>query len=243
MSSQMSFAAILGRFLGGIVVLKNVLAYNPAKLCLVLTNLESVAADAEAKNSAAIITGTKLKELRNERRSISFRSKESDVNCIENLIRNIASYLKAELGAKNPSYSAVDSIVKKIAPPNDPREEVKEGEEPKKSNSASEKSYTALGGFCTNVLALITEMGEAYKPSNTNISAAAFKAKADRLVQLNGLITTAGTNYKNAVNERDEVYNGADGINSLFSQIKDYLASFEGGKKNPDYIAFVNAVK
>lgn len=243
MSSQMSYSAILGRFKDGLVILKRIPGYNPSKACLTISNLDSKSVDAEAKNAEAIRTGAILKGFRNERRFISFRSKEGDVNCIENLIRNIASYLKAELGAKHPSFNVVDSIIKKIAPPNDPKEEVKEGEEPKKTNSSSEKSYNSLGGFGSNVYTIITELGESYRPTNENITAIAFKAKIERLAQLNGAIVTAGTDYSASVKLRDDLYNGDDGIISVISQVKDYLASFEGGKKNPDFIAFNNAVK
>ena len=243
MSSQMSYSAILGRFKDGIVALKRIPGYNPSKPSLTITSLEAVSTDAEAKNADAVRTGALLKGLRNERRFISFRSKESDVNCIENLMKNIASYLKAELGAKHPSFNVVDSIIKKISPPNDPKEEVKEGEEPKKTNSSSEKSYNSLGGFASNVYTIITELGESYRPTNENITTIAFKGRIDRLAQLNASIVTAGTDYASAVKLRDDLYNSGDGIISLVSLVKDYLASFEGGRKNPDYIAFFNAVK
>ena len=243
MSSQKSFQAILGKFTLGLEVLKGVARYNPTKDILKIAALENLKTDAETKNSNAVTTGNLLKGLRNNRSLIAFRTKESDVNCIENLIRNIASYLKAEIGSKNPAYSKVESILKRIAPPHDPKEEPKEGEEPKKTISSSEKSYNSLVGFGNDVHTVIAELGAAYNPANVNIAAAGFKAKVDALAALNVAIVKAETDYSAAVSERDNVYNGDAGINTVIPQIKDYLASFEGGKKNPDYLTFYNAVK
>ena len=243
MSSQKSFQAMLGKFTAGLEVLKGILAFSPIKVNLQIVSLTELKTAAEAKNANAVKTGNALKGLRNNRRSISFRVKDGDVNCIENLIRNVASYLKAELGAKNPSYLKVDSIIKKIDPPNDPKEEPKEGEEPKRSISTSEKSYNSLVGFSQDVYTVLSELGEAYNPANVNIQKRGFHIKINQLTDLNASIVKAETEYSTAVSERDEVYNGENGINKIMPQIKDYLASFEGGKNNPDYIAYVNAIK
>lgn len=243
MSSQKSFQSIAGKFSDGLEVLKGIIGYNPSKEELKIASLETLKADVTAKNAAVVSTGSILKDLRDRRRIISFRAKDGDQNCIENLIKNIQSYIKAELGSKSPVYSQIDSIIKRIQPPSDKKEELKEGEEPKKSKSSSEKSYQALVGFGYDVITAITNLGTAYNPSNTNITLANFKTKIDELASLNAQIVKADGDYTTAVDARDEVYNGESGIANLNQLIKSYLASMEGGKKSAGYNAFVNAVK
>ena len=243
MSSQRSFQSLLGKFSAGLEILKGTGSYNPSKQVLTITALEALEANVTAKNAAVITAGATLKSLRNNRRNISFTSKDADTNCIENLIKNIASYIKAEIGKDNPAYLKINSIIKKINPPADKKEELKEGEEPKKSVSSSEKTYQSLVGFGNDVHTLILNLGAAYNPSNSNITVANFKVKVDELAGLNAAIVKAESDYATAVQERIEVYNGEAGINKIVPLIKDYLASFEGGKKNPDYTAFANAVK
>jgi len=243
MSSQQSYQSVFGKYSGGIEVLKGITGYNPVKQELRLISLETLKSSAEQKNAAVTSAATDLQELRNQRRNMSFRAKDTDTNCIENLIRNIASYIKAELTASNSAYTKVNSIIKKFNPPVEKKVDLKEGEEPKKSKSQSEKSYQSLVGFANDVHTVIAGLGEAYSPSNTNITVASFKTKIDELAALNAAVVKAENSYSTAVQERNEIYNGEVGINSIMSSIKNYLASLEGGKNNPGYIAFVNAIK
>jgi len=243
MSSQRTFQSILGKFSGGLEVLKTVTDYHPTKLELQIASLETLKSDAESKNAAVVNTATILQTFRNNRRFISFRGKETDVNCIENLFKNIASYIKAELGEKDAAYQKIRSIIKKINPVKEKKEEPAAGEEPKKSISSSEKSYQSLVGFGSDVLTLITNLGTAYNPSNTNLTVANFKSKIDELANLNSAVVKAEADYNAAIDARDEIYNGNTGINNIIPMIKNYLASLEGGKSNPSYVAFINAVK
>ena len=243
MSSQMTFQSILGKFSAGIEILKGIVGYNPLKSILQITQLEKTKTDAEAANAKVLTAASRLQNLRNQRRAISFSCKEADTNCIENLIRNIASYIKAELGSKHTAFIKIDSILKKFKPPKEKKEEIKEGEVPKKSISQSEKSYESLVGFATDVYTVISELGASYNPSNTNLAAANFKTKVDELTALNAEVIKAESAFGSAVQERYEIYNGEVGINSIVSSVKNYLASLEGGKNNPSYKAYLNAVK
>jgi hypothetical protein len=243
MSSQRSFQSIWGKFSDGVEVLKRIPGYNPSREEIKLTSLQLLKENVEAKNAAVVTTGIALSELRNKRRFISFRSEETDVNCIENLIRNAGSYIMAEAGQKNAVCDKINSILKKIEPANNKKETAAGGAEPGQNKSSSEKSYQSLVGFGSDVLTLITNMGSAYNPSNSNITVANFKAKVDELTELNSGIIKAGIRYSTAIKERNDVYKGEKGINKLVPLIKNYLASFEGGKKNADYAAFVHAVK
>ncbi len=243
MSSQRTFQAILGKFSAGLDILKNVIGYNPSKNILKISSLEAQKADAEAKNSAVLSAETTEQDLRKSQRFMAFKSKDSDENCLENRIKAIANYIKAEHDAKYPAYLQVTSIISKIQPPSEKKAAPAEGEVPKKSISKSEKSFQSLVGFGNDVHTIISNLGADYNPSNTNITVANFRIKVDELASLNSEIVTAEKNYSTAVQERNEAYNGEAGINSTISSIKDYLASLEGGKKNPDYVAYVNAVK
>ncbi len=243
MSSQRTFQAILGKFSAGLVILKNAIGYNPSKNILKLTSLEVQKTDTEAKNSAVLTAENIEQGLRKSRRHMAFKTKDSDENCIESRIKAIANYIKSEHDAKYPAYLQVTSIISKIQPPSEKKAAPVEGADPKKSISKSEKSYQSLVGFGNDVHTIISNLGADYNPSNTNITVANFRAKVDELALLNSQIVTAKKNYATAVQERNEAYNGEAGINSTISSIKDYLASLEGGKKNPEYVAYVNAVK
>lgn len=243
MSSQRSFQSIAGKYSDGLEVLKGLLDYNPAKEELKTASLDLLKDDAAAKNSAVVSTGTVLKDLKNSRRIISFSSREADQNCVENLMRNILSFIKAELGAKSPAYAQIYSIIKKINPPADKKEELKEGEEPKKIRSSSEKTFQSLVGFGNDVVTVLTGLGESYKPANTNITLANFKNKVEEISLLNAQIVNADVEYSAAVDAREELYCGDKGILKRIQMIKNFLASLEGGRKNAGYTAFCAAVK
>lgn len=243
MSSQQTFQSILGKFSDGIVVLKAMTGYNPSKQELQIASLETMITTAEEKNAAALTAGTDLQNQRNSRRSISFRRKDSDTNCLENLFRNILSYIKAELGTKNSAHGKIDSIIKKISPPVEKKTPPVEGQEPQKSKSQSEKSYQSLVGFGNDIYTIISGLGTAYAPSNTNIIAANFKTKVDEFASLNAVIIKAEGVYSTAIQERNDIYYGEFGIVSTITSVKNYLASLEGGKSNASYLAFTSAVK
>ena len=243
MSSQRSFESTLGKFIGGLKVLKETPVYVPTKEQLKIAFLENLQADAETKNSNVVTTGVVLTDLRNERRFICFSAKDTDTNCLENLFRNIANFTKAEFSEKSPAFKRIYSILKRIKPPRDKKEETVDGQDPKKSKSMSEKSYEAMVGYGNEVHTIIANLGEAYSPTNTNITVENLRAKVDQLAGLNASIVKAESDYSKAVTERNEVYNGEVGIKNIIPLIKNYLASFEGGKNNEYYKSFVNAVK
>lgn len=240
---QLSYSSVLGKFSDGNEILKGITVYNPTKQELKLASLENMKTEAEQKNAAVTSAGNSLQTLRGERRFNAFRVKGSDTNCLENRIHNISSYIKAEMGAAHPAVSKIDSIIKKFRPPSEKKVELKEGEEPKKSRSQSEKTYQSLVGYAGDVYTIITGLGEKYNPSNQNITVVNFKAKVDELAALNSAVAKAENAYSSAVQERNEIYNGEVGIKSIISSIKDYLASLEGGKNNAAYVAYTNAVK
>ena len=242
-TSQRSYASLNGKFTSAVGVLKTLPVYNPNKVELKIPALETLITNSAAKDALVISTGGVLKDLRNSRRNIAFYNKDSDVNCVDNLFKNILSYLKSDFGDKHQSVLNVSAIIKKLHPVYEKKEEVKEGEEPTKSRSESEKSFQSLANFGIDIFTIITGLGETYKPSNEAILPAAFKAKVDELAKCNSDIAVAEKNYSEAVKGREDAYYGSSGIVTLTTAIKNYLASLEGGKKNAAYIAFSNALK
>jgi hypothetical protein len=241
--SQKSYATILGKFSDGIAVLKTIPDYNPNKPEIKTGALDAFIENINTRNSACITTADVLKNLRNERMVSAFKTKYSDVNCLENLFRNILNYLKVDFGVDHPSTVLVVSIIKKINPPYEKKEKPADGTEPKKAKSESEKTYQALAGYGLEIYTSLFSLGETYNPQNNAISLTNFKARVDELAKLNSDIAVAEKNYSDAVSAREEAYNGDAGITSLIVSIKNYLASFEGGKNNAGYTAFSYAVK
>jgi hypothetical protein len=241
--SQRSYATILGKFTDGIAVLKTIPDYNPNKPEIKTEAIDTFIVDINARNNACITTADILKNLRNERVETTFKTKDADINCLENLFRNILSYLKVDFGANNPSAILVASILKKLNPVYEKKEKPADGTEPKKAKSESEKTYQALAGYGSEIYTSLFSLGETYNPQNNAISLTNFKARVDELVKLNSDIAVAEKNYSDAVTAREEAYYGETGITSLITSIKNYLASFEGGKNNAGYTAFSYAVK
>lgn len=242
-TSQKSFVSILGKFSDGVAVIKTIPQYNPAKPAIKIDALDALLLNVQEKNNACINTSDNLKTLRNQRIAISFKTKESDVNCLENLFNNILSYIKVDFGADHPAAVLIASILKTLHPVYEKKEAPADGSEPKKSKSESERSYQALAGYGLEIHASISGIGTDYQPQNTAITPANFKAKVDQLLELNTNVALAEKDYSDAVAAREEAYYGETGITSLITTIKNYLASFEGGKKNAGYIAFSYAVK
>jgi len=243
MSSQKSVQSIIGKFSDGLKVLDGLISYKPSRAELTLISLTGLKVNTEMKNSAAVTAETNLSGLQKDRKLISFKAKDSASDCIENRIKEISNYVKAEFGKNNPSYLKITSIIAKIAPPSEKKAAPAEGEVAKVVRSKSEKSFQSLVGFGNDICTIISDLGAKYNPSNTNITLVNFKAKVDALAALNEQIVTAETAYSAAVKDRHEAYYGTLGIVNLISAVKDYLAGLEGGKKNSGYIAFTNAVK
>ena len=243
MSSQQSFASKLGKFENGNTALNGLTDYNPANVKIQKSSLVQKDADVIALNSAVTTSEEVLKKLQKERKFLAYTFNGGNDNNIQGNMKAIEYNLRSELSADSPEYLKVKSINQKIQPPSEKKKPLKEGETPKKSNSKSEKSYQSLVGFGNDVCTIITNLGTNYNPANQNITVVNFKAQVARLNELNGQVTTAEKDYSTAVKNREKAYNGEDGISSLISTVKDHLASLEGGKKNPSYVAYANAVK
>ena len=243
MSSQQSFASKLGKFEDGITTLKGLTDYSPVNVKIQISSLVQKDTDVTAMNDAVTTSENVLNGLQKERKLLAYKFKGGSDNNIQGNMKAIEYNVKSELTDKSPEYIKINSINKKIQPPSEKKTPPKEGETPKKSNSKSEKSYQSLVGFGNDVCTIITNLGTKYNPSNQNITVSNFKAQVANLSELNGQVITAEKNYSTAVKNRENAYDGVDGISSLISTIKDHLASLPGGKKNPSYVAFAASVK
>ena len=243
MASQRSFASRLGKFEEGNTVLKGITGYNPSNVKIQLTSLEQKDAEVQVLNKGVATAENTLGGFQKERKLLAYTFKGGSDNNIQGNMKAIEYNLRSELSANSPEYLKVKSINQKIQPPSEKKTPPKEGETPKRDNSKSEKTYQSLVGYGNDVGTIISNLGTKYNPQNQNITVVNFKAQVDRLKELNGQVTTAEGDYSTAVKNREKAYNGEDGISSLISTVKDHLASLEGGKKNPNYVAYTNAVK
>ncbi len=234
-SSQSSFETRYGRFSSGTGLIQDITTYNPAKEIIKKANLTSFLAEAAVKDAKVNSTNTFYREKVKERRINGFRDKDNLSNCLENRIRNIYSYVGAEFGHDSITYKKIKSFLDKIAPKYDKKDP---GAPAGQGKSPSEQSFVALIGFGRRVGELIDDLGVAYNPGNTDITLVALGELCDMMETLTKDIAKAEIEWSKAVKARKEIYDGKDGMTDRIKAIKDYLASFDLGKKSPDYINF-----
>lgn len=241
MASQMSHENRIGRFENGLALLQTWMDYLPANLLITIAVLLTFVDTVRAKNNEVANLLTALTNNRNQRKPLVFKTKTSDVNCLQNRINNIASYLKAEFGKTSGAYQQVYALYKRISPtypkkkePNLPRGA---------GRSPSERSFVAVVGYGYEVHAIINSLGAAYNPSNTAITVANFITFLDTLNTLNKDIAVALKDYGDAVTAREDLYEGAEGLDNRISMIKSYLASFTGGKTGQKYVEYTQAME
>ena len=116
MPSQQSFENRLGRFNNGLALLQTWVDFLPANVLITIASLLTLAADVLAKNELVATLLTALTNKRNERKPIVFRSRASDINCLQNRMDNITNYLKAEFGKTSGAYQRVYALYKHITP-------------------------------------------------------------------------------------------------------------------------------
>lgn len=242
MASQSSYENLLGRFLVVIALLKTWVEYLPTNVLITIASLEPFAALVRTKNDLVDKFLILLTDKRKERKPLVFRGKEADINCLQNRVAAIVAYLKAEFGKTSGAYLKVYALHKKFAPAYPKK---KDPSLPKGSGrSPSERSFVAVTGYASEIVAILLTLGAAYNPTNNvAIMLANFKTFVENLTKLNGDIGVALKDYGDAVKDRENIYDAPDGLNARVTLIKDYLESFEGGKKNQKYIEVDQALK
>lgn len=241
MPSQMSYENRIGRFENGLALLQTWGDYLPANVLITIAVLLTFVADVRAKNEEVANLLTNLTNNRNLRKPQVFKTKTSDLNCLQNRIDNIVNYLKAEFGKTSGACQQVYSLFKRISPTYPKK---KEPNLPRGSGrSPSERSFVAVTGYGYEVHAIINSLGATYNPSNTAITVVNFKTFLDTLNTLNKDIAVDLKNYGDAVNDRIELYEGAEGLDNRMSMIKSYLASFPGGKTGQKYVEYTQSIE
>jgi hypothetical protein len=241
-NSQLSFETMYGRFVNGNEFIQTLADFNPQKDLIKKTNLTSLIADIVPIDKAVNLKLKAMMDETNARKFLVFRSKECDENCLENRIRNIHSYIGADISKTCAAYKIIGGYIKKFAPtykkkdPNLPPEA-------QKSKSPSEKSFVAMNGYGMQVLELITELGTDYAPQNDKIQLAKFEIFVKDLVDRAKSIAKLEAEYSDAVSARRPYYYGEEGILKRQTMIKGYLASFTGGKKSQNYIEYDRLIK
>jgi hypothetical protein len=240
--SQKSFVTLFGRFQNGDTFIQGLGDYNPNKDLIKKATCTTFIADVILKDKAVAQEEKKYRDEVAGRKPLVFRAKNCDENCLENRIRNIYAYIGADIGKTCAAYKIIGEMIKKFAPhykksdPNVPPPE-------HKTPSPSEQSFVAMNGYGTHVITLITELGADYAPQNTNIQLAPFTLFVADLINRSKLVAKYEASYADAVAIRYPYYHGPEGILERQRLIKDYLASFTGGKKSQNYNEYDRLIK
>lgn len=239
--SLRSFETRFGYYQNANAVLQTWGDYTPTNPVITKAANTAFISDVGVKNGEVTTKEQAFLDNRNERRTITFRVIEgADINCLENRIRNIGSFIEGELPTRKAAIKKIKSFIRKIKPLYKKRTE---GEPRGAGMSPSERSFAALVGYAKSVKGIITGLGLSYSPTNPNIQLANFSAFIDHIDQLNQDVATTEEVYGNAARERKDLYDGLNGMTDRIKLIRKYLASFPGGKLSPHYIEFSQAIK
>lgn len=238
--SQKSFETRFGRFYSGNELLQANPDYNPQNILITKPELNTFISDVSAKDEAVNLAYKNYRDKVKIRRENGFRDNENLENCLENRIRTIASYVGADIGRTSASYKIIKDFIKKIKPiykKKDPEAPRGDGKSP------SEKSFVALIGYGVQTTQIIKDLGAAYSPVNADIQVVAMQDFCTQMEKWTVQIVAAENIWAEAVRLRLELYDGNNGMSDRIVMIKDYLASFPGGKKNQNYIEFDRIIK
>lgn len=241
-NSQLSYDTLYGRFVDGNTFIQALPDFNPNNELIKKSNMTTFIMSVIPVDKAVNLSLKAYLDETNSRRPLVFKAKDCDLNCLENLIRNIRSYIGAEFGKSNGAYKIISGLVAKFAPqykkkdPNAPPDA-------RKTPSPSEKSFDAMNSYGQKVLDIITDLGTAYTPQNTYIQPANFEVFLKDLVIRAKKIAKVLSDYSEAASIRNPYYHGPEGILERERLIKDYLASFPGGKKSQNYIQYDRLLK
>ena len=242
-NSQNTFETRVGRFQDMLAILKNLPDYKPTNAMISVESLSELLKDVLNKNNEVIAADLALKAKRDTRRTLAFKDSATNPTCIQACLDNITNYVAGEFGITHPAYKKIYAIKKKINPTYIKRKEIKEEEMPKTTRSSSEKSFTGLVGTAKQIVQIITSLGTSYAPQNSDIHVDVFAKKVVELDNLNQEIALALQQYSDIVQKRKDLYEGKEGMQLRIGMIRHYMASFSGGKKNPQYLQIIASLK
>lgn len=242
-NSQNSFETRVGRFQDMVAILHKLPDYKPTNALINPNELKTFLTEILDRNNDVITYTTSLKAKRDERRSIAFKDGLTNPDCIQGCLENIVSYAAGELGTTHPAYKQFLLIRKKISPTYAKKTEVAADGTVKATRSTSEKSFTGLVGLAKQAIQIATSLGASYAPQNPNIQLENFGKKVEELDTINQHIALSLQKYSDAVLKRKEAYDGTNGMKERTAMVRNYLASFSGGRNNPNYIQVMQALK
>lgn len=238
--SQRSYETRRGRFVSGNELVQAKTDYNPMKEIIKKDKLTLFIAEVGTRDEAVSVSELHYRDKVKIRRINSFRDKANLENCLENRIRNAMAYVGAEIGRTSPAYKMIKGFIKKIKP----TYKKKKPDAPKgEGKSPSEQSFVALIGYGKQTAQITGDLGSAYTPSDPDIQSANMLTFCEQIETWTKEVASKEVIWADAVKKRKEIYDGKDGMKDRINTIKDYLASFPGGKNSQDYIEYDRLIK
>lgn len=237
-----TFDAVLQRFKNGNTLIQAWADYSPPGTTITKAALTAFIPTVDTANDDVTSTETDLGTARGVRNPLVFEIKDTNPTCLETRIRGIVSYLSSnpDNNAFVTSAKKVKLILKKIRPKypkKDPAAPRGAGKSP------MEKSFSSAVGQGKAVITIITKLGAAYVPADSNLRVAGMTTLVNLIETENGNVQSALESYGEANRARLALYKGPQGLEKRRSAILNYLASFAGLKKSNHYKEFNDAIK
>ncbi len=189
--------------------------YNPSRTALQLPALTTLHTDAQ--NSLATVNTVKATLTH------AINTRQDAFDPLKKLCTRIVNALDAS-GASDKLVEDVKTINKKIQG----KRSSKVNPEQENTISVSQQSYDSLAENFARLIALIsTEV--AYTPNETALQVATLQTTVDELSTVNTAVTTANTQYSNALIARNNVlYDPESGLVEIAADVKKYVKSVYG---------------
>jgi hypothetical protein len=240
MRTEKSFGARQSYFANAWAVAKANSSYNPSNPLIMRLELDAFVQNILTLNNNVGVSLEAVNRLRIIRNNIAFKRTSNNPNTLEERIYAVVSYLKGERSERDSAYRAIHALSRKLRPKYKTKPE---GAERGSGKSPSEKSFGSLSSIGGQMIEILKSIADEYTPGNQNITIANLTLNVDQLRQLNEQIAATLKDYGDAIRRRDEAFDGTEGLSVRIVSMRNYLASFEGGKKNSEYIEFNQALK
>jgi len=241
-TSQHTFESRIGRFKNGDVLVQGWLDYASANPLITKAALTTFISDVDAANGLVNTTSIAVDNARDQRNPLVFKLKDTNPLCLEARLQAIANYVSGEFKPTSAASKAIRAVLKKINPKYKKVTPVP-GEEPAKTRSTAEASFTSMVGHGNTVIAIITALGVAYLPPDNNLKIPAMQTLVTQILDLNKLVAQKLEPLGNAEKARKKLYDGEGGMDDRIQLIKNYLGSFSPPKKHSHYIEYAQAIK
>jgi len=242
MASQQSFEAVLNRFKNGNALVQSWPDFSPGNPLIVKAALPPFITGIEGANTDVTATEEAVGVTRAVRNPLVFEIKDTNPTCEETRIRGIVNYLRSD--PDNAAFATaakkVSTILKKMRP-HYPKKV--EGAPRGDGKSPAEKSFASAVGHGRAVITIVSGLGAAYSPADSNLSKASMTTLVDLIETENQNVQEALDNYGTANRLRNRLFKQKDGLEKRRSAILKYLSSFPGLTRSSHYIEFNQAIK